>query len=137
MDGIQAAVLNVKLKHIDRWTKMRINNASYYNEVLDGIDGISIPTISDLSSHVYHLYVIRVDDRKKIINYLSENNIDTGIHYPTPLPFLNAYKYLNHKPEDFPISWDYKDKILSLPMYPELTTEMIDYIADHLKKIQT
>ena len=68
---------------------------------------------------------------------MSENNIDTGIHYPTPLPFLNAYKYLNHKPEDFPISWDYKDKILSLPMYPELTTEMIDYIADHLKKIQT
>jgi len=135
MDGIQAAVLNVKLKHIDRWTKMRIKNASYYNEVLDGIDGISIPTISDLSSHVYHLYVIRVDDRKKIINYLSENNINTGIHYPTPLPFLNAYKYLNHKPEDFPISWDYKDKILSLPMYPELTTEMIDYIAEHLKKI--
>jgi dTDP-4-amino-4,6-dideoxygalactose transaminase len=137
MDGIQAAVLDIKLKYIDQWTKMRIKNATYYNTLLKDINGISIPKVAELSSHVYHLYVIRINNRSDIIKALKEKGISTGIHYPTPLPFLDAYSYQKHKSTDFPISWDYKDTILSLPMYPELTNEMIEYVAENLNIIKS
>ena len=136
MDGIQAAILNVKLKHIKNWTKSRINNASYYNKILANIEGVKLPIVLDNSTHVYHLYVIRVENRKKIQNFLKENGISTGIHYPKPLPYLNTFKYKNHTPKDFPVVWDYKDKILSLPMYPELTSKMMDYVSEKIFESQ-
>ena len=111
---------------------MRIDNASIYNELLKNIEGLEIPKVMENATHVYHLYVVRVQNRENIIELLNSKGIGVGIHYPTPLPFLEAYNYKNHQPSDYPISFDYKDQILSLPMYPELTKQKIDYVVEQL-----
>jgi dTDP-4-amino-4,6-dideoxygalactose transaminase len=134
LDGMQAAILSVKLKHIFEWNDKRLKNGLLYNELLDGVEGIAIPKINENVKHVFHLYVIRTDRRDALRKYLAEKDISTGIHYPTPLPLLPAYKYLNHTPSDFPIASNYMDKILSLPMYPELKEEQINYIVDCIKE---
>ena len=84
--------------------------------------------------HVFHLYVIRVQDRSGLQSFLKEMGISTGIHYPTPLPFLKAYDYLKYKKEDFPVSKSNQDKILSLPIFPELTRDQIHYLVDNIIK---
>ncbi len=134
LDGLQAAILSVKLNHIKKWTEKRINNARLYNSLLSGVENIITPITKKNNKHVFHLYVIRVENREQVKKYLTENNIYTGIHYPTPLPFLKAYSYLGHNFDDFPISYDFMNKILSLPMYPELNENQIDIISDCLKK---
>lgn len=133
LDGIQAAVLSIKLKYIDDWTNKRIDNALYYTKLLKDSDNISIPIIKENYRHVFHLYVVRVHDREKVRKILQEKNISTGIHYPTPLPFLKAYSYLNHSYNDFPVAYEYMSKILSLPMYPELNFKTIEVVVEELK----
>ena len=130
MDGMQAAILSVKLPYIHDWNQKRLQNALLYNELLADVEGVVTPTIRPNVKHVFHLYVIRTKKRNKLQKYLKDHGISTGIHYPTPLPFLKAYEYLGYKPEDFPIAHDYRNKILSLPMFPELTKEQILYICD-------
>jgi dTDP-4-amino-4,6-dideoxygalactose transaminase len=132
MDGIQAAILSVKLKYIDSWNKARNKNAIIYNELIKDMPGIDTPKIRDDSYHIFHLYVIRTKERDELANYLKSKNIGTGIHYPRALPFLSAYKYLNHKPSDFPVAFQYQDEILSLPMYPELDGDQILYIVNSI-----
>ena len=134
LDGMQAAILSVKLKHISDWNQKRLNNALLYEQLLNDIDSITLPKIRPRVKHVFHLYVIRATNRDALRSHLAEKGISTGIHYPTPLPFLNAYKYLNHKPEDFPIANEYMDKLLSLPMYPELMDCQINYIVDSINE---
>ena len=118
LDNLQAAVLNVKLKYLKEFNQRRITFAKYYGLQEQSID----------FQHVYHLYVIRVKEREKLIEHLSNKGISTGIHYPIGLPFLEAFKYLGHQPEDFPITYKNQSQILSLPMYPELNYNEIDYI---------
>jgi dTDP-4-amino-4,6-dideoxygalactose transaminase len=130
MDGIQAAVLSVKLKYIEQWNDKRLQNALRYNELLSDVEGITLPVILSDVKHVFHLYVIRTTRRKKLKAHLEKNGIGSGIHYPTALPFLKAYEYLDHKPEDFPVAFQYQAQILSLPMYPELTAEMQGEVAN-------
>ena len=132
MDGIQAAVLSVKLPHLDSWLDARRRNAARYNELLADT-GIALPTAPDHSTHTYHLYVIRVADRDGVAAKLNEASIDTGLHYPTSLPFLNAYAHLGHQPTDFPVAYSQMSELLSLPMYAELTDEMIVRVCDVLK----
>ena len=134
LDGIQAAILSVKLKYIDKWTSMRIKNALLYNKLLKSNKKITIPEIQQNFQHVFHLFVIRVDERDKIKDILKKNNISTGIHYPTPLPFMEAYSYLGYSYDDFPVAHNYMSKILSLPMYPELSSKMIEKVVNVLKK---
>ena len=134
LDSIQGAILSVKLRYIDKWNNLRIHAAKNYNTMLSSIDGIEIPHIDPHVKHVFHLYVIRVNNREKLIEHLKINNIVTGIHYPTPLPFLKPYKYLNHDEIDFPIANKYKNKILSLPIFPELTDQQIEYIVNIIKE---
>lgn len=135
MDGIQAAILSIKLKYIQNWNLLRIKNANYYNEILKGIPDLITPEVYTKSKHVYHLYVVRVKNRDKIISVLEQNGIGNGIHYPMPLPFLKAYEYLAHKPSDFPVAYEYKNSILSLPMYPELSTSQMDTVKNVLCSI--
>ena len=130
MDGLQAGILSIKLKYINEWNEKRIHHAKYYANKLKDYNNIITPQIYSKVNHGFHLYVIRLNNRDKIKNNLVQKGIGCGIHYPTPLPFLNAYKYLNHTKDDFPISWDYKSKILSLPMYPELKPEKMDDTSD-------
>lgn len=129
LDGMQAAILNVKLKYLQQWTDQRIKVASMYNNLLSNINGIEIPKVNSNAYHVFHLYVIRTNQRNSLIKTLNNNNISTGIHYPTPLPYLDAYKYLDYSKNDFPISSSYSDNILSLPMYPELNMEQVSKIS--------
>jgi dTDP-4-amino-4,6-dideoxygalactose transaminase len=134
LDGIQAAILSVKLKHLDSWTEKRREIASTYRELLKGAKVI-LPEKIDGFRHVYHLFVVRVSQRQMVQKKLMEYGIETGIHYPIALPNLAAYKYLGHKPEDFPLATQYSHEILSLPMYPELSLAEIQYICEILKKI--
>lgn len=134
MDGIQAAILSTKLPYIDEWNKKRYQNGLYYNELLSDIDEVVIPKIRPHSNHIFHVYVIQAKERDKLKSYLAEHGISTSIHYPTALPFMKAYDYLNHKPKDFPIAYKYQSKILSLPMYPELDRFSIDYVVEKIKE---
>jgi dTDP-4-amino-4,6-dideoxygalactose transaminase len=134
MDGIQAAVLSVKLSHIFEWNQKRYRNALLYNELLKGVEGIATPKIRPEASHIFHLYVIRTEERDCLQQHLKDHGISCGIHYPMPLPYLEAYKYLNATPTDFPVAHEYQNKILSLPMYPELEPEQIRFVVKCIKE---
>lgn len=134
MDGLQAAILSVKLPHIDEWNARRLQNALLYNELLSNIENVQTPKIRHNVKHIFHLYVIRVKQRDELIDFLKQREISTGIHYPTALPFLAAYSYLNHSEEEFPIAYDYQSKILSLPMFPELKKEQIEYVVKSIEE---
>ena len=134
LDGLQAAILSVKLPHIRKWNEMRHSHALYLNEQLSGIPQIVIPGIRKGSTHIFHLYVIKAERRDELQKFLKENGIDTAVHYPTPLPLLNAYKYLGYSAADFPITSRNQEKILSLPMFPELTKEQMDYVVRCIRK---
>lgn len=133
LDTIQAAILNVKLPHLQKWNEQRLKNALLYNHLLADIPEIIAPKIRSEATHIFHLYVIRAKKRDELVNYLTEKGIQTQIHYPTILPLLPAYNYLNHKAEDFPVAASYHDSILSLPMFPELTEEQINFVAETIK----
>ena len=133
LDGLQAAILSAKLPHLTKWTDQRIANAAYYTKILADISEIELPQIRPNSKHSFHLYVIRSKQREGLSNFLKEKGIETAVHYPVPLPFMDAYKYLNCSAEDFPVVDAFKDEILSLPMYPELTQEQMNYVAASIK----
>jgi dTDP-4-amino-4,6-dideoxygalactose transaminase len=133
MDALQAAILYTKLPHLSSWTEKRIYNASLYSSMLKGLPYIKTPVVRPESIHSFHLYVIQADNRDKLKEYLYKQGIETAIHYPVALPFLKAYEYLNYKPQDFPVAYELQSKILSLPMYPEMTEDQIRYITDKLK----
>ena len=129
MDGIQAAVLNVKIPYLEEWTNERSNVASWYDAGLEDLSQIVTPIIRDSSRHAYHLYVVRVVDRDSLISHLKSKGISTGIHYPSPLPTIYAFKYLGYTKEDFPVAYSDRTQILSLPIYPEMNREKVDYVC--------
>ncbi len=135
LDGLQAAILGVKLKHLPAWTEARRRNAYCYNKYLADAD-ITTPREIDGVNAVYHLYVVRVQKklRKKLQAYLQTNGISTGVHYPIALPNLKAYSYLNHSENDFPDATGVSQEIVSLPMYPELNENQIRYVTDSVKE---
>ena len=134
LDGLQAAILSVKLRHLPEWTEMRRRNAHRYSELLAGTD-VRVPSEADGLKSVYHLYVIRVEAqlRDSLRAFLEQRGIATGIHYPIALPNLLAYAYLNHRPEDFPEATTASGEILSLPMFPELTEAQISYVCESVE----
>jgi dTDP-4-amino-4,6-dideoxygalactose transaminase len=134
LDGIQAAVLQVKLDHIDDWNKARHSHALKYNAVLDGIEQVKCPKFRPDTFHIFHLYVIRVPRRDDLAAFLKTKGVFTGIHYPVALPFMPAYRYLGHRPSDFPVAYECMGEILSLPMYPELTDEQIAYAGQCIRE---
>lgn len=133
LDGLQAAILSAKLPHLMNWNAARKKKSSYYNKILNNIEGIILPKVRENVDHTFHLYVIRTTRRDELQTYLKERDIETAIHYPTALPLLPAYNYLNYSKVDFPVAVKYQDEILSIPMYPEITEEMMDYVAGAIK----
>jgi dTDP-4-amino-4,6-dideoxygalactose transaminase len=129
LDALQAAVLLAKLQHIDGWNSRRQQHALYYNRLLSEIDGIVTPTTREGDTHVYHLYVIRVErtNRDKLQHYLRECGVQTGIHYPQLIPHTCPYASLQER--RFPIADTLTANILSLPMYPELTESHLEYVV--------
>ncbi|MHA2172572.1 MAG: DegT/DnrJ/EryC1/StrS family aminotransferase, partial [Candidatus Kariarchaeaceae archaeon] len=132
IDSIQAAVLLIKLKRLDGWNAARRTHAKQYTYLFEGSQVIT-PIETNNTQHVYHLYVVRVNDRDGLRDYLSEQKIFTGIHYPIPIHLQPAYQELGYQIGDFPITEAYADQIISLPMYPELSPEWIGYVADMVK----
>jgi dTDP-4-amino-4,6-dideoxygalactose transaminase len=134
MDGLQAAILNVKLPHLPAWTTARRRVAARYNELLSGIDNFATPIVGDDRSHVYHLYVVTTDKRDSLKKMLADSEITTSVNYPKALPFYPAYAYLGHKPADFPVAYRNQSRILSLPIFPEMTDEMVEYVANQTRR---
>ena len=137
LDAIQAGVLRTKLKRLMGWNLARRKKASYYNELLKEMPGIQIPFEADFATSVYHLYVILVDNRDGLQKFLAEKGIATGLHYPLPLHLQKAYAHLGYKKGDFPISEQAADRLLSLPMFPELTNKQIEYVTDSIKQFMS
>ncbi len=133
MSEFQAAVLNVKMKYIEEWTEMRRSNAKKYYEHLKDIGQVITPVEMDGVRHIYHLYVIRAPNRDKLQDFLKENGIATGLHYPIHLHLTGAYSRLGYKKGDFPVAEKLADEILSLQMYPELSEEQTDYVCEKIK----
>ena len=134
MDGLQAAILSAKLKHLEKWTDTRIQLAELYREKLAGQEHIVLPTIPLGSKHVYHLFVIRTDKRNELQDYLSERGISSMVHYPKALPFQACYDYQNNSFSDYPIAKLAQDHLLSIPLYPEISREQLDYVAECITK---
>lgn len=134
MDGLQAAILSVKLKKIENWTTQRQKNAKKLTNALNGIKNIKTPIIRENSEHSFHLYVIQAENRDGLADFLKSKEIEVAIHYPTPLPLLPAYDKYNYKSEDFPVATNLSKHILSLPLYPELSEDAINYIASSIKE---
>jgi dTDP-4-amino-4,6-dideoxygalactose transaminase len=132
MDGLQGAVLKVKLPHLEAWTNARRRVAARYDELLKDLEEVRTPEVAPDRDHVYHLYVIRTEQRDALRKHLTQVGISTVLNYPKALPFYPAYAYLNHTPDDFPVAHANQSRILSLPIYPEMTEEMINYTADSI-----
>lgn len=133
LDNLQAAVLGVKLPHLETWTRARIRVADGYRARLAGTTGLELPAAADGLGHVYHLFVVRVSEREKVRARLKELGVDTGVHYPSTLPNLEAYRALGHSAKDSPNATRFESQILSLPIYPELTDAQLDHVADALR----
>ena len=133
LDGIQAAVLNVKLPHLRRWTAARQTNAALYREALTDITQIKFIAEKPKTKHSYHLFIILSENRDALKAHLEAAGIETAIHYPTPLPLLKAYASDGYTAADFPHAATAAGQMLSLPMYPELSIEQINYIAESIK----
>ena len=135
MDGIQGAVLNVKLKHLPAWNQARRENAGRYNELLTEANGIIKSFEAEYARHVYHVYAIRIQDRDGLIAKLAGKDIYCGIHYPVPVHLQDAYLNSGYKNDDLKISKVVSSELVSLPMYAELTEPQIEYVVQALKQI--
>lgn len=129
LDALQAGILTVKLRHLGDWTRKRQAAAKRYDEMLASVEGIVAPYKPEGSRPVYHLYVIRVQDREGFQKHLAEAKIDTGIHYPVPLHLQKAYAHLGHKQGDFPVTERISREIVSLPMFPQLVAEQQERVV--------
>ena len=134
LDGLQAAVLTVKLKHLDRWTEARRRAATRYDALLDDIEGLERPRVRNPHAHVFHVYVVRVVQREKLRAHLAERGIQTGLHYPTPLPYLPAYRHLGYPIGRFPRAEAAMRGVLSLPICPEITARQQERVAHEIRR---
>ncbi|MBU5613368.1 DegT/DnrJ/EryC1/StrS family aminotransferase [Geomonas azotofigens] len=131
LDGLQAAILDVKLRHLDRWLETRCELARCYLDGLSGVPGIVLPVIAPWAFHVWHLFVVRVDDREGLSAYLTRHGVQTGVHYPISLPHLRAYAHLDTPP--LPCSGVIADQLLSLPLGDQLTTDEVRSVCRLIK----
>jgi dTDP-4-amino-4,6-dideoxygalactose transaminase len=131
MEGLQGGILSVKLKYLDRWNRTRREAAAQYTEAFAGSE-ITTPTEIAGQHHVYHLYVIQADNRDQLREQLTSAGIESGLHYPIPLHLQEAYRFLNHRRGDFPVSEGVANRILSLPMYPGISAESVMQVASEL-----
>jgi dTDP-4-amino-4,6-dideoxygalactose transaminase len=131
LDEIQAAILRVKLPHLNQWNKSRSDLATLYSRLLKDLP-LSLPANPKYCSRVYHLYVIHVEHRNRLQEYLRKAGVDTQIHYPTPLHLQPAFQYLNMEQGALPFTEESVAQVLSLPLYPQLTSESVERVASHV-----
>ena len=134
MDGIQGNILNSKLNYILKWTAERQLIAEKYNSLMADIKQIKLPKVDPNCSHVFHLYVILAERRDELKIFLEKNGIGTALHYPNILPLLDCYSHLNHSEKDFPVGFNASKMILSLPMFPELEDDEINFVTEKIRE---
>ncbi|SDR72281.1 DegT/DnrJ/EryC1/StrS family aminotransferase [Agrococcus carbonis] len=133
LDAVQAAVLRAKLRRLDRWNAMRRTAAGRYAALLGDVDAVRLPAVRTGNDDVWHLYVVRVDDRDRVLAELTEAGIGVGIHYPTPVHLTEAYAWLGYRRGQLPVAEAAADRILSLPMFPHLTEQQQGRVARALQ----
>lgn len=143
LDALQAAILRVKLKYLEKWQQQRREKASYYDRIFkelglleEGLIQIPEPLYKDRgvqNYHIYHQYVIRAKDRDKLLRFLKDKGVGTAIYYPLPLHLQKCFSYLSYREGDFPVAEEAAREVLALPIYPELTSAQQDFIASSIK----
>jgi dTDP-4-amino-4,6-dideoxygalactose transaminase len=134
LDGLQAAILGVKLGHLPKWTAGRRRVAATYDGLLQGAGDLVTPKIAEGREHVFHLYVVKTNRRDALKAFLKDRGIESVINYPVALPFLPAYARFHHRPDEFPMAYGNQSRILSLPIFPEMTEAMIAHVADSIRE---
>jgi dTDP-4-amino-4,6-dideoxygalactose transaminase len=133
LDELQAVILSIKLKYLNKWTSERLKIAKEYSMLLSGIGDIIVPSVASGATHVYHVYVLRTKKRNKLQRFLAEKRIGTIIHYPVPPHLQKAYEDLGYKKGSFAIAEELANTELSLPLYPGLTEKEIIHVCDSIK----
>jgi len=133
MAGIQGAVLSVKLRYLETWNALRRKNAGFYRECIEHFNGVKLPVEAPYARHIYHIFPLHLKNRDKLMAHLAEKGVQCGIHYPVPVHLQEAYRYLGLKEGMYPVSEKSADEQLSLPMFPELTQEHIEFVAEQIK----
>ena len=134
LDTLQAAILLVKIRHVERWTDRRAENASYYRSKLSGVKQVQAPDHDPASKAVYHTFVIQADNRDGLREFLSAQGVGSAVHYPTPIHLTTIGKELGYPEGSFPNAERQARRILSLPVYPELEREDLDYVVESIRK---
>jgi dTDP-4-amino-4,6-dideoxygalactose transaminase len=135
LDGIQAAILSAKLPHVHSWTEARRRVAAWYDELFANVPGVEVPRVRTGASHVFHLYVVKLDRRDAVLKSLQERGIDAAVHYPVALPAMPAYRYLGVPPEATPCAIHNSGRILSLPIYPELERAAVERVVAEVARL--
>jgi dTDP-4-amino-4,6-dideoxygalactose transaminase len=136
MDGVQAAVLSVKLHHLDKANLLRRERASLYDDAFADSDGVVTPTEAGYARHVYHVYAIRVQRRDELLRFLAAKGIGCGVHYPIPIHVQDAWRSLGYSEGAFPVAENLADEFLSLPIFPELTEEQIEHVVRCVREMR-
>jgi len=134
MDGIQAAILRIKLRQLEKGNRLRGSHAAIYDMALEGIEGVVTPSAAAYVRHVYHIYAIRVQNRDEVIRFLGDKGIGCGVHYPVPIHLQEAYRSLGYDRGAFPIAERCASEFVSLPMFPELTLAQLDIVVQGVKE---
>ena len=132
LDGLQAAVLRVKLRHLEEWNEVRRQVASWYDELLGGQDSITLPRVNEDAAHVFHLYVVQIENRDGVLKMLNEQGIGAGVHYPVPLHEQPVFAHLGYVSDDLPVTAAVAQRVLSLPLFPEMTRNQAERVAEAL-----
>ena len=133
LEGIQGAILDVKLRHLPKWTELRRQHAAFYNQALNDLE-LTLPYEAPYAKHVYHLYVVRVEDRDLWMKELEAEGIQTGIHYPVPVHLQKAHSDLGYGPGSLPVSERAAKTVASIPMFPEMTQEQLEAVVIAIRK---
>jgi dTDP-4-amino-4,6-dideoxygalactose transaminase len=133
LDALQAAILRVKLRHLESWSEQRRQHATYYNEAFVELEQVQTPSTASGNLHIYNQYIIRVPKRDELQTYLKEQGIGTAIYYPIPLHLQECFAHLGYQPDDLPESERAAHETLALPVYPELTREQQDYVVETIR----
>ncbi len=134
MDGIQGAVLSIKLRNLEKGNRLRRSHAHYYSRALSDIEEVTLPSNPASCRHVYHIYALRIRERDTVLEYLSDHGIGSGIHYPTPVHLQEAYRDLGYGEGSFPVAERCANEFLSLPMYPELSLVQLEAVCQTVKE---
>jgi len=135
MDGIQAAILSVKLKHLNTWNSLRRAHASYYQKLLLNVPAVSLPKEMPYARHIYHVYAVRSTERERLRHALTASGIECGVHYPVPIHLQEAYAARREGAGSFPVAEVCAKELLSLPMFPELTEDQVVYVSSEIERI--